>query len=284
VAAIQDRGYHVTAVSFDLSSPSHFGLRPDENGNLSPVVETCFYCDGPFPFSVASRAEIAAVCTGYATPWQGAFEEVDASIKVIGMDRIYGFTKLYEGIRDRTPAEEDIYQLNAAIAAIIFHIAVKRAVIEQRLPRSMTVLAGSHDDFPFYTAPVITREEYGALSREQDIEQVQPDEEIAWFDPDENWETLEPKLNSRFERVHTETSDASAEETDESNGDSQPRQRAKAQPEDKMKAAIFLGALAFVGAAKALEFGQKKLASAFSEELANAFAEDLKDLFGKGRR
>jgi hypothetical protein len=284
VAAIRERRYEVTAVSFDLSSPSHFGLRPDEKGNLSPVVETCFYCDGPFPFSVASRAEIAAVCTGYATPWQGAFEEIDASIKVIGIDRIYGLTKLYESTLDRTPAEEDIYQLNAAIAAIIFHIALKRAVIEQGLPRSMTVLAGSHDDFPFYTSPVVTREEYGALPREQYSDQAQPDEEIAWFDPDESWDTLEPKLNSRFERVDTETGDASAEKTDGSSGDRQPRQRAQAQPEDKMKAAIFLGALAFVGAAKALEFGQKKLASAFSEGLANAFAEDLKDLFGKERR
>ena len=148
-----------TAISLDMSWPGHFGREPNEDCELEPVIETNYFNDGVFPFSVTSRDEFQLACEYQHSPWRGAFDEIDGNLTIAGLSELYGRVQLQAAVANRTPEEEDAYQLNAALAAIGVHIATKRTIVAEGLPKPMAVLVGSNEDFPFFIAPVVTFEE-----------------------------------------------------------------------------------------------------------------------------
>lgn len=159
-----DNNPAATAISFDLSSPFHFGLQPDENGVMDPVIETLCFDDGPYPFSKTTREAIDNDCVafGRSTPWQGEQADGSASLSIENFGSLYGARcRLPEA---RTPEQEDLFALESAIAAISFYLVVKKTILECGAPRPLTFLIGSHDDYPFFNGVVFTRDELLALA------------------------------------------------------------------------------------------------------------------------
>lgn len=147
-----------TAISFDLSWPGHFGSQPDRDGNLTPIVETNYFSDGAFVFSTANRAEYVSA-TASRAPWVGAFDDIGGGYDILGLEREYGLVQKLAAIKDRTPEEEDCYCLNAAIAAIMAHLAVKQTIMNRGLDAPVAILVGSNEDYPYFVAPVVTYQE-----------------------------------------------------------------------------------------------------------------------------
>lgn len=160
-AAIEARR-QITAISFDFSSPTHFGNKADANFELTPVIETSSYEDEPYPFSRKSRAQVAADAANWTNrcPWPGEQLDTDCGVQIEGLDQLYGSReRLPSWEVKRSPAEEDLFWLESAIAAIALHLVVKKQVLLEGIQDRTAILVGSNDDRPFFQAIVFTQEE-----------------------------------------------------------------------------------------------------------------------------
>lgn len=164
IDSLDVHGQPISAFGIDFCNPAQFGNKPDEAMNLRPVLETAFYCDDVFPFTTSDRQALVAGYGRAGPRWQGGFDHNDNEIGVTGLDAIYG---RYHAVLPHMEAGElteltdyDAPRLTAMRTAVLLHIAVARAIEEQGLPRAMAVMVGSNDDYPWFDAPVITRDEY----------------------------------------------------------------------------------------------------------------------------
>ena len=148
-----------TAISFDFSSPTHFGNKANASFELAPVIESASFEDDPYPFSRKSRAQVAADSAGWRNrcPWPGEQLDTGYGVSIEGLDRLYGSReRLPDWEVERSPAQEDLFWLESAIAAIALHLVVKKQVLVDGAPDCIAILTGSNDDYPFFHAIVFT--------------------------------------------------------------------------------------------------------------------------------
>jgi hypothetical protein len=165
LATLDSKGTPITAIGIDLSC--HGDPAPDALGHFEPYLESNFYSDQAFPFSTANRAELLI---GYGTShnaWQGSFEDIDQSITTRGLDELHAAVSDLEHAcrtgRNNNGLDHDAMLIGSAFLAVRLHQAVKARILADGLPRPLTVLVGSNESFPFFDAPVITRDEYAKL-------------------------------------------------------------------------------------------------------------------------
>lgn len=160
-------GDAITAIGIDISWPGHTSARPDARGWLAPVIETNYFADDAFPFSTATRAEILAGYSAHGSRWQGAFDEIGTAIGITGIDHLHGAVYRLDAARQGPFApspDRDMAVIGACFVAVLVHRAIRATIVRRGLPRSFTVLVGSNESYPFFDAPVMTRDEYDALS------------------------------------------------------------------------------------------------------------------------
>jgi hypothetical protein len=162
LAALDQSGVPITAIGIDLSC--HGENLADANGHFEPYLETNFYSDHSFPFSAATRYELIDSYTTSSCPWQGAFVDIDGTITTRGLDELNAVVNELEhacrtGHTDNG-MDHDAMLIASAFLAVRLHQAVKAKIAADGLPRPLTVLVGSNESFPFFDAPVVTREEY----------------------------------------------------------------------------------------------------------------------------
>ncbi len=159
----------VTALGVDLSWPGHIGATPDEDGALTPLIETNLYSDASAGF-VFSTAECAALLAGYAdgsAAWQGGMEDVLETLELDGIGDLYGPIYALERSTGQPGADRrdrDMAVVGSCFVAVLLHAAVRRAVLEHGLPHAMAVIVGSNEAFPYFDAPVVSAEEYRATA------------------------------------------------------------------------------------------------------------------------
>ncbi len=154
-ARLDRPGKPISAFGIDLSD--HGDDRPDDNGYVEPFLETSFYSDAAFPFSIADRATLLSGYEGDG--WAGRFEDIDGTIEVHGLGALNaGLLGLHALCQDRgggTALDHDARLIGATLQALRLHQAVLGAVRQQGLPRAVAVMVGSNESFPYFDAPVI---------------------------------------------------------------------------------------------------------------------------------
>lgn len=156
----------ITAIGVDIADPEDAGVWPDEDGKLAPFIETNFFSDSAYPFSVMDRQDLLDGYTMYGCEWQGNYDQADSTLSVQGIDDLYGSIVSLEmeiSQYEEPPADEiSAGALGACYLAVLIHIAVRDAALNLGLPRPMCLLAGSSNAYPFFDSPVLTLEEYDA--------------------------------------------------------------------------------------------------------------------------
>ena len=159
----------VTAISIDISWPGHFAQSVsngvishdyEKHGGLKPALETNYFADRKdLSFSTADRKTLLEGYRGHRAIWTGEFDDIDGRLEIEGLDRLYGAVQRAYARTKTDPACQDAYAISAGIAAILVHLAVKRAIVHEGLPWPMAVFVGSNEDFPFFDAPVVSADE-----------------------------------------------------------------------------------------------------------------------------
>lgn len=156
----------ITAIGVDIADPEDAGVWPDADGNLSPCIETSFFSDSAYPFSVMDREDLQDGYTMYGCEWQGNYDQADSTLSVLGIDDLYGsITSLEMEVSqyEEPPAEAiSAGALGACYLAVLIHLAVRDAALKLGLPRPLCLLVGSNNAYPFFDSPVLTIEEYVA--------------------------------------------------------------------------------------------------------------------------
>lgn len=178
-------GNPITALGIDFSAACHTGIEPDENGALTPHLETNYYDDlSNLVFSKASREDILLGYSDGGSEWAGCFAEIDNALHVEGLSALYGAVVTAAKDRSRDDLAGDAYVLAASASAILLHLAAKRHIAAHGLPKPMAVLVGSNEDYPFFDAPVVSIDEARALMPSEPLSEL---EQNAWLASDLAW-------------------------------------------------------------------------------------------------
>ena len=133
----------ITCVGFDLSSH----VNEPEIGN-EPGVETSYYSDHYYTFSVADISDIHATMDSNQNPWQGCFEDIDHSLEVEGLK------DLLRVIREAQDLPRNRQSFDAAIGICCLILAFHRSLVRDGraagLPVSMPIVVGEHDFYGPY--------------------------------------------------------------------------------------------------------------------------------------
>ena len=137
---------------------------PDASGRFSPSIETSYFSDTSFPFSDADRNDLLDGYSMDDSAWQGDFEAADSTVKVEGIEDLYGSVAALEArvMQSDEPDGDEIRagSLGACFLAVLVHQAVRETVHKEGLPRTLCVLAGNDGVYPFFDAPVLASDEY----------------------------------------------------------------------------------------------------------------------------
>lgn len=133
----------ITCVGFDLSSH----VNEPEIG-CEPGVETSYYSDHYYKFSVADVADIHATMDSNENPWQGCFEDIDNNLEVEGLK------DLLRVIREAQDLPRNRQAFDAAIGICCLILAFHRSLVRDAraagLPVSMPIVVGEHDFYGPY--------------------------------------------------------------------------------------------------------------------------------------
>jgi len=154
-----DRPDHpITALDISISNPCHNGGLPDPDGRLEPYIETSFFSDDAWPFSLCDRSALLDGYTSYGSEWRGSFDDIDGTIALIGIGDLYGAIEMIEAESyselPPTPDEQLAYVLGFCYIAVLVHIAVRDKIASHGLSRPLAVMVASNESYPFFDAPV----------------------------------------------------------------------------------------------------------------------------------
>lgn len=154
-----DRPDHpITALDISISNPCHNGGLPDPDGRLEPYIETSFFSDDAWPFSLCDHSALLDGYTSYGSEWRGSFDDIDGTIALIGIGDLYGAVEMIDAEScsglPPTPDEQRAYVLGACYVAVLAHIAVRDKIASHGLPRPLAVMVASNESYPFFDAPV----------------------------------------------------------------------------------------------------------------------------------
>ena len=154
----------ISAISIAITDPLDEGVSPDAQGRLSPSIRTSYFSDSAYPFSQAERSDLLEGYSLFGCEWRDDYEGSDTTLSVEGMDDLYGaIARLDEKVsREAQPSKEDIRAgtLGACYVAVLIHQATRDAIRKNGLPRPLCIMAGYHEVYPFFDAPVMSCEEY----------------------------------------------------------------------------------------------------------------------------
>ena len=173
----------ITALGIGIADPEDTGLRPDENGFLSPPLQTTYFSDSAYPFSEADREDLLDGYSSFGCEWQGDFEHTDQTLSVGGIADLYGAVAALENkvSQSDNPSATDIEAgaVGACYLGVLVYQALRDAILRDGLPRPMAVLLVNSDAYPFFDAPVMTCGEYldgGEIAIVESSKVIQADE------------------------------------------------------------------------------------------------------------
>ena len=158
-AARHDRpGRPINAVSIAFGWPGEDGPEPDAQGHLPPFIETNYFNDDSFPFSVSSREDLLEGYSFDGCTWSGDPQATDSALAVEGIDDLNGALAALEArlLATEAPAEDDLCagSLGACLLSALLIQAVTLQIEREGLPRPLCVTAGSNEVYPYFDAPV----------------------------------------------------------------------------------------------------------------------------------
>ena len=158
-AARHDRpGRPVTALSIAFGWPGEDVPEPDAQGHLPPFIETSYFNDDSFPFSLSSREDLLEGYSFDGCTWSGDPQASDTAVAVAGIDDLNGALAALEARLLATDAlpEDDLRagSLGACLLSALLIQAVTQQIERDGLPRPLCVTAGSSGVYPYFDAPV----------------------------------------------------------------------------------------------------------------------------------
>lgn len=162
IGELDGPGDPITAVGIDIC-----GMQAGLGNTPQLAFETTYYTDQAWGFSHADRAGICAGYEGAANAWQGAFEDIDDTLRVIGLDDLNAVIAALEHhcrSGQATIEERQAFVVGACYLAVLIHQAVRDKVAAEGLPRAMAVLVGSNEAYPWLEAPAATARDGYPLS------------------------------------------------------------------------------------------------------------------------
>lgn len=200
IASLDVHGQPISAVSIDLADPASAARVGDDAMQAPPILETAYYCDEVFPFSTSDRGKLASSYGRGVVRWRDKHDHRDREIGVVGLDSLYAAYRSMKPYIDRGEltelADYDAPRLSAMRAAVLLHMAVARAVAEEGLPHPLLILCGSDEDYPYFDAPVTTRDEYDEAT---DAQAEAGDTDEALFTSLATLAPVRPSSSYRFE-------------------------------------------------------------------------------------
>lgn len=152
-------GRPITALSISFGWPGEEAPAPDAEGRLNPKIETAFYTDDSFPFSVSAREDLLDGYSYHGCTWADDCEASDSTISVGGIDDLHGALAVIEArlLASEVPDDEEIRagSLGACLLSVLLHQAVAERIARDGLPRPLCVMAGSNGVYPYFDAPVV---------------------------------------------------------------------------------------------------------------------------------
>ena len=158
-AARHDRpGRPVTALSIAFGWPGEDVPQPDAQGHLPPFIETSYFNDDSFPFSLSSREDLLEGYSFDGCTWSGDPQATDAALAVAGIDDLNGALAALEErlLATDEPGEDDLRagSLGACLLSALLIQTVTQQIERDGLPRPLCVTAGSSGVYPYFDAPV----------------------------------------------------------------------------------------------------------------------------------
>lgn len=158
-ASRHDRpGRPVTALSIAFGWPGEDVPEPDAEGHLPPCIETSYFNDDSYPFSVSSREDLLEGYSFDGCTWSGDPQATDSALAVVGIDDLNGALAALEArlLASDEPAEDDLRagSLAACLLSVLLIQAVTLQIERDGLPRPLCVTAGSSGVYPYFDAPV----------------------------------------------------------------------------------------------------------------------------------
>ncbi|MBS0482681.1 MAG: hypothetical protein JSR96_11130 [Proteobacteria bacterium] len=158
--ALHDRpGRPITALSIAFGWPGEDVPRPDDQGRLSPLIETGYYTDDAFPFSQSGRDDLLDGYSLHGCTWSGDCQASDTALTLEGIDDLHGALAALEArlLASDEPDEEEIRAgtLGSCLLSALLYQAVSLRIAHDGLPRQLCVMAGSNGVYPYFDAPVV---------------------------------------------------------------------------------------------------------------------------------
>lgn len=154
IGELDSPGDPITAIGIDVC-----GMQAGFGGAPTLAFETTYYTDQAWGFSHADRDGLCAGYNGTTNAWQGAFEDLDDTLRVAGLDDLNAvIAALEHHCRSgaATTEEQRAFVVGASYLAVLIHQAVRDKVASEGLPRAMAVLVGSNEAYPWFEAPAAT--------------------------------------------------------------------------------------------------------------------------------
>ncbi|WP_395394359.1 hypothetical protein WBP07_03800 [Novosphingobium sp. BL-8A] len=154
IGELDGPGDPITAIGVDVC-----GMQAGLGATPVLAFETTYYTDQAWGFSHADRAGIGAGYQGTTNAWQGAFEDIDDTLRVAGLDDLNAVIAALEThcrSGEATVEERQAFVVGACYLAVLIHQAVRNKAVSDGLPRPMAVLVGSNEAYPWFEAPAVT--------------------------------------------------------------------------------------------------------------------------------
>ena len=152
-------GRRITAISITFGWPGEDAPKPDEEGRLQPRIETSYFSDNAYPFSLSMRDDLLEGYSVYGCSWAGDSEATDETLSLLGIDDLHGALALLEDqlLASDEPDEDAIRagSLGACLLSALLVQAVGDRIDQDGLPRKLCVMAGSNGVYPYFDAPVV---------------------------------------------------------------------------------------------------------------------------------
>ena len=151
-------GRPVNAVSIAFGWPGDELPVPDADGNLPPVLETSYFNDDAFPFSLSSRDDLLDGYSFDGCTWSGDPEATDNALTLEGVDDLNAALAALEAklLASDEPEEADLRagSLGASLLSVLLLQTVTLRTERDGLPRPLCVTAGSNGVYPYFDTPV----------------------------------------------------------------------------------------------------------------------------------
>lgn len=152
-------GRRITALSIAFGWPGEDAPKPDEEGRLQPCIETSYFSDNAYPFSLSTRDDLLEGYSFYGCSWAGDAEATDETLSLLGIDDLHGALARLEArlLTSEEPDEDSIRagSLGACLLSALLVQAVTDRIAQDGLPRNLCVMAGSNGVYPYFDAPVV---------------------------------------------------------------------------------------------------------------------------------